>query len=96
MAGKRKQIIDRILWNRRPESPRDCGDIDEIVLHGVTVHVEQMNDRCWWIGIYKEGDFEGTYAPYWMGNFTATSRGVMTFSEQENAGIDWDQDKEHV
>ena len=30
------------------------------------------------------------------GDFSATSRGVMTFSEQENAGIEWDQDKEHI
>lgn len=32
-------MTDRILWNRRPEG-RDPGDIDEIVLHGVTVHIE--------------------------------------------------------
>ena len=62
-AKKNEPIRDRILWNRRPENARDCGDIDEIVMSNVSVHVEQMNDRCWWIGIYKEGDFDGTHAP---------------------------------
>ena len=41
----------RILWNRRPTGS-DVGCIDEIVLTGVDmVHVEQMDGRCWWIGI---------------------------------------------
>jgi hypothetical protein len=46
---------DRILWNRRPTGPRDTGDIDEIVVHDCTVHVEQMDERCWWIGVTKAG-----------------------------------------
>lgn len=83
---------DRILWNRRP-GKRDCGDIDEIVLHNVTVHVEQMDDRCWWIGIYTEPN-DGD-SPYWMGNFSANSRGVMTFGEQENSDVVWAKDEVH-
>lgn len=81
------RMTDRILWNERD------GCIDEVVVSDVSVHVEQMNDRCWWIGIYK-GD--GPDAPYWMGNFHANSRGVMQFTEQENAGIVWDDDREHL
>ena len=74
--------MNRILWNKRGK------DIDEIVLHDVErVHIEQMDDRCWWIGVYLEG-----VARYWMGNFVADSRGHMRFVEQENAGIEWDQD----
>lgn len=83
--------MNRILWNRRPRDARDGGDIDEVVLHDVhTVHIEQMNGQCWWIGIYIDRDH------YWMGNFTADSRGRMTFSEQENAlSDDWEHDGTH-
>lgn len=84
--------MNRILWNRRPDADwrrGDMGCIDEIVLHGVTVHVEQMDDRWWWIGISRD---DGTY---WHGNFTATSRGVMRFTEQENNGITWERDDSH-
>jgi hypothetical protein len=79
--------IDRILWNVRDEN------IDEIVLLDVCVHIEQMHDRCWWIGIYKkEGDAD---APYWTGNFICDSRGRMRFTEQENGGIEWGDDHAH-
>lgn len=92
MADQRaEKPIDRILWNRRPTGPSDTGDIDEIVLHNVDVHIEQMSDRCWWIALYRGG----TDDPYWMGNFVADSRGRMTFSEQENDGIEWDRDDSH-
>lgn len=75
--------VGRILWNRRDK------DIDEIVLHDATVHVEQMDDRCWWIGIdLPDGG-------YWSGNFHADSRGRMRFSEQECVGFEWDEDKSH-
>lgn len=84
---------DRILWNRRPEGFGDTGDIDEIVLTGVDIHIEQMDDRCWWIGIYRDASVSDT--PYWMGNFVADSRGRMRFVEQENAGIEWGEDKSH-
>lgn len=77
--------MNRILWNARGE------DIDEIVFHDVaTVHVEQMDDRCWWIGItLPDGG-------YWAGNFHANSRGHMTFTEQEAWGFDWDEDAAHT
>jgi hypothetical protein len=76
--------MNRILWNERGR------DIDEIVLHHpAVVHIEQMGDRCWWIGIDMP---DGTY---WHGNFVADSRGRMRFSEQENAGITWDRDDTH-
>jgi DNA-binding transcriptional regulator YhcF (GntR family) len=75
-------MVDRILWNERDD------DIDEIVLSGVDVHVEQMDDRCWWIGLYRGDD-------YWMGNFFADSRGRMRFIEQENHGIVWQHDDTH-
>lgn len=86
------QPVDRILWIERPKTEFDGGLIDEIVLHGVTVHVEQMNDRCWWIGVYKG---PGAGDPYWMGNFVTDSRGRMRFVQQEEAGIAWDRDGTH-
>jgi hypothetical protein len=84
----------RILWNERPSIPmRGLGDIDEIVIkHPATVHVEQMDDRCWWIGVYLDETAEGAY---WMGNFVADSRGRMRFVEQENHNVEWAEDKSH-
>lgn len=76
--------VNRILWNVRDK------DIDEIVLHDATVHVEQMSDRCWWIGVtLPDGG-------YWAGNFIADSRGRMRFTEQEQWGFEWDRDDEHL
>lgn len=74
--------IGRILWNVRGE------DIDEVVLRDVEMlHIEQMDDNCWWIGVsLKNGG-------YWAGNFT--TRGKMRFSEQERDGFDWDEDSAH-
>ena len=82
MAKRHK--VNRILWNERGK------DIDEIVLHDATVHIEQMDDRCWWIGITLEGGDS-----YWAGNFVADSRGRMRFMEQEMWGFDWDDDRAH-
>ena len=76
--------MNRILWN-------DDECIDEIVLHDVTVHVEQMSDRCWWIGIYPK-DHDRS----WMGSFTCDSRGRMKFTEQENDGIEWEDERTHL
>jgi hypothetical protein len=74
---------NRILWNV------DGEDIDEIVIHDVeVVHVEQMHDRCWWIGIYLDGDRR------WSGNFTADSRGRMSFTEQDDDVL-WDSEDVH-
>ena len=62
--------------------------IDEIVVHDCMVHVEQMNDRCWWIGIYK-GDLR------WSGNFSCyRHKDGMAFTEQD-AELPWGRDEEH-
>jgi len=82
-TNARDRRVNRILWN-------EGGDvIDEIVLHEATVHVEQMSDRCWWIGVYLDDE------RYWMGNFYCDSRGRMKFTEQESAGIEWDEVRTH-
>lgn len=75
--------MNRILWNRGRET------IDEIVLHDVkTVHVEQMSDDCWWIGIDLD---DGSY---WAGNFFSHPF-PMRFKEQES-DVEWEEDKEHI
>lgn len=81
--------VSRILWNRRPENDQPWGgDIDEIVCHDATVHVEQMNASCWWIGVY------GPENQYWSGNFIADRYGRMHFSQQDDEW-DWDFDQSH-
>ena len=77
---------DRILWNSEGDN-----DIDEVVLSGVDIHIEQMTDRCWWIGIYDPNDHDR----YWMGNFVSDSKGRMGFMEQENSGIEWWRNDTH-
>lgn len=75
--------MNRILWNtRNPQS------IDEIVITNATVHIEQMDDRCWWIGIHLPG------GGYWAGNFICR-KGRLNFTEQEHEGFDWDRDDSH-
>ena len=75
-------IPNRILWNVRG------GDIDEIVISNCTVHVEQMDSNCWWIGITRAD------GGYWAGNFH-TRRSRMTFTEQEREGFEWDHEGAH-
>lgn len=74
--------MNRILWNRRDI------DIDEIVVHDCTVHIEQMSERCWQIDIGLPNGMS------WMGNFRADQLGRMTFSEQDS-DIEWDRDQSH-
>jgi len=76
--------MNRILWNERGV------EIDEVVIHNATtVHIEQMGDECWWIGItLPDGG-------YWAGNFYARSKKRMTFKEQEMWGFEWDCDDSH-
>lgn len=84
-TDKHESPINRILWNERGR----C--IDEIVMHDAHVHIEQMDDRCWWVGIYLDGGVDR----YWMGNFVCDSRGHMRFVEQENYRVEWDDDRSH-
>lgn len=75
--------MNRILWN----PGRD--EIDEVVLHNAaTVHIEQMDDSCWWIGVTL------TDGSYWAGNFHSYPH-AMTFTEQES-DVAWEKDEEHA
>ena len=74
--------MNRILWNPGRKV------IDEIVIHDCTVHIEQMSDDSWWIGVDLA---DGTY---WAGNFWTDPRASMSFTEQES-DVAWDKDEEH-
>lgn len=79
--------LNRILWNVRGE------DIDELVIHDVElVHVEQMDARSWWIGIYVDDGSPGGIR--WSGFFQADSRGRMTFWQQDDE-VEIHQDESH-
>ena len=39
--------IDRVLWNPGRET------FDEIVVHNCSIHVEQMTETAYWMGVYK-------------------------------------------
>lgn len=80
-VGHRAARTDRIVWNVRPSDTDTGGDIDELVIHGCSVHIEQLDERCWWIGVYRP---DGSS---WSGNFTATKQGEMRFSQQDNDGV---------
>jgi hypothetical protein len=41
---------DVIEVRRNPD-----GTLDEIVAENCTVHLEQMDDGCWWLAVYKGG-----------------------------------------
>lgn len=78
-------MSNRILWNRRG------GEIDELVITNPTaVHIEQMDDDCWWIGINTDD------GGMWMGNFyTIGASGALTFTEQDNEGVTFHVDATH-
>ena len=49
---------------------------DDIVIDGVDIHLENMDDRCWWLGVYK-GNKRNTF---WI----CTKRGKITVRLDEN------------
>ena len=84
-AGRR---VDRILWNSGRKT------IDEIVVHNCTVHLEQMTDQSYWMGISKgEADFTV--------NLSHGGRLPLECTGYDNSGYggvewNWDADDEHV
>lgn len=80
---KKHKIENSIVWNKDEET------VDEIVVHDCTVHIEQMNDRCWWICMDLP---DGTS---WSGNFHCDSKGRMKFTEQDN-DVEWDLEDHHT
>lgn len=60
--------------------PNLCDEtIDEIVARDVDVHIEQMSDGCFWIGISR-GDL------WWSGTLSTRRGAAIDFREQDGIG----------
>jgi hypothetical protein len=82
---RRPGPVDRIVWRRRP-SDGDLGCVDEVVVGDVdTAHVEQLDGRCWWVGLYQRG------GALWSGHFTVDDAGRLQFTQQEST-VRWHAD----
>lgn len=78
---------DRILWNPGRK------EVDEIVAYGVTVHLEQMSERSWWMGIYSADDKRRLCVNFYV---LPGKRKAMTVTCEEDMGDwVWDKDEEH-
>jgi hypothetical protein len=71
---------DRILWNSGRE------EVDEIVVHNVMVHLEQMSDQGWWMGIYRDGHALTV-------NFSTKGRSPITATCQDEGEKPWPWDE---
>lgn len=77
---------DRILWNQRPRDVADGGAVDEIVAYGVTFHIEQMSNSCYWFSLtWPDGKS-------WDGNIVGKG---INLQLQEDNGAPWSEDAEH-
>lgn len=61
----------------------DDGTIDEIVASGVSVHIEQMSDDGWFIGIDAP---DGRYWQFWMGAKNRRSAVEVRHTESSAVG----------
>lgn len=81
--------IDRILRNS------DGQTVDEVVVHDCIVHLEQMSDEAYWIGVYKGDGVSRALAI----NLWVDDKGHLKCSvedESDAPGWRWDQDKTHA
>lgn len=58
--------------------PNDDGSIDEIVAHGCNLHIEQMSDSNWYMGIEAS---DGSYWQFWFGAKNQKSHVVFHHTE---------------
>ncbi len=80
---------DRILWNRGRET------VDEIVVHNCTVHLEQMTDSSYWIGIYRgDGVRQALAVDLYAGS--ASLKCVVRDDSDLESPWPWHSDKEHT
>lgn len=67
---------DRILWNHGRKV------VDEIVVHDCMVHLEELDNKLWYLAIYPMGSTERVMLNIY---------GSIDVIEE----IPWDQDQEH-
>lgn len=72
-------MTDRILYNAKPDIPK-FGKVDEIVVHDCLVHLEQMDDGHWYIGLYKE---DGTSCQIWINKGKLDFESDIRWEEEE-------------
>jgi len=51
VSGKTRDFVTRVEW----EPENGDGAFDEIVASNVDIHIERMDDGCYWMGIYPAG-----------------------------------------
>ncbi len=73
-------LPDRVLWNRD-------GTVDEIVIHNCTIHLEQMSDTAYWMGITKGG---GTL----MVDIGHSGKSPLACTMWDDSEISWEWDEE--
>jgi hypothetical protein len=62
--------------------PNDDGTIDEIVAKGCDIHIEQMSDDGWFMGV--EGK-DGSYWQFWLGSKNRRSAVEVRHTEMVTA-----------
>jgi hypothetical protein len=65
--------------------PNDDGSIDEIVATGCNLHIEQMSDDAWYMGITAR---DGSYWQFWFGSKNRRSAVEFRHTETSPAEIE--------
>ncbi len=78
--------MNRILRNHAGEA----SPVDEVVAHGVTMHLEQMGDDAYWIGVYRPGSVDDELHIDLM-----VEMGMLVVSVREESWA-WDEDRTHL
>ena len=63
------------------------GSIDEIVAHGANLHIEQMSDDGWFMGLNMP---DGSYWQFWFGSKNRKSHVEFRHTEWTPAAINAD------
>lgn len=57
--GLDREVKEVVEIRRNPD-----GSIDEVVAHGVNLHIEQMDNAGWYLGLNMP---DGSYWQFWIG-----------------------------
>ncbi len=79
--------MNRILRNHAGEA----SPVDEVVAHGVTMHLEQMSDKAYWIGVYRPDSVEAEDLAI---DLVVVKRKLVVTVRDE--AWTWDEDRTHL